>query len=78
MSLSKGKEVSGRSKLKGLYPLLQSENLIMVGGRLDNAQISENQNHPIVLLATHKITKNHEKKFFNVIMSRYLDDNYNL
>jgi len=57
MSLSNGKEVSGRSKLKGLYPLLQSENLILVGGRLDNAQIAENQKHPIVLPTTHKITR---------------------
>jgi len=57
ISLSKNKEVSGRSKLKGLHPMLQSENLILVGGRLDNAQIAENQRHPIVLPATHKITR---------------------
>ncbi|CAI6373534.1 unnamed protein product [Macrosiphum euphorbiae] len=57
ISLSKNKEVSGRSKLKGLHPMLQSENLILVGGRLANAQIAENQKHPIVLPATHKITR---------------------
>jgi len=56
-SLSKNKEVSGRRKLKGLHPMLQDENLILVGGRLDNAQIAENQKHPIVLPATHKITR---------------------
>ncbi|XP_025192662.1 uncharacterized protein LOC112592723 [Melanaphis sacchari] len=55
--LSKNKEVSRRSKLKGLYPLLQGENLILVGGRLDNAQIAENQKHLIVLPANHKITR---------------------
>ncbi|XP_060836320.1 uncharacterized protein LOC132918983 [Rhopalosiphum padi] len=56
-ALSSSKEVSGRSKLKGLHPLLQSDNLIRVGGRLENAQITENQKHPIVLPAAHKITR---------------------
>ncbi|CAI6343975.1 unnamed protein product [Macrosiphum euphorbiae] len=75
ISLSKNKEVSGRSKLKGLHPMRQSENLILVGGRLANSQIAENQKHPIVLPATHKITRQ-----INIInnIHTFLNDNKNI
>lgn len=56
-ALKNGKEVSSRSKIKGLYPMLQENGLILVGGRLTNALISENQKHPIVLPSNHKITR---------------------
>lgn len=31
--------------------------MILVGGRLINAEIDEEQKHPIILLAKHKVTR---------------------
>lgn len=56
-ALKKGKEVSRSSKLKCLYPALGKDNMILVGGRLNNAEISEEQKHPIILPANHKVTR---------------------
>lgn len=45
--LENGKEVSRGNKLKGLYPFI-SNGLLLVGGRLINANISDCPKHPIV------------------------------
>lgn len=55
--LKKRKEVSKGSKLKCLYPVLRKDDLILVGGRLNNAEIPEEQKHPIMLPANHKVTR---------------------
>jgi len=56
-ALKAGKEVSRSSKLKCFYPLLRDDNLILVGGRLNNAEIAEKQKDPIILPSNHKITR---------------------
>jgi len=56
-ALKIGKEVSRSSKLKSLYPLLRNDNLILVGGRLNNAEIAEEQRHPMILPSNHKVTR---------------------
>lgn len=55
VALTEKKEKSHSSKLKALNPLLR-HNLIIVGGRLAYADISEEQKRPIVLPSNHKIT----------------------
>jgi len=56
--MHKQKEIPKCSKLKGLCPLLRKDGLIIVvGGRLENAELGEKQKHPIVVPAKHKITR---------------------
>lgn len=66
--LSKGKMVPSNSKLKSLAPFLDNDDLIRVGGRLQNSSLGFDQKHPILLPANHKLTKLlieniHEKTF---------------
>jgi len=56
LSLEKGKEVPRNSKLRSLNPFLR-DGLILVGGRLENANMTDNHKHPVVLPAAHKITR---------------------
>lgn len=56
MALNKQKEIGHNSKLKALNPLMKNK-LIVVGGRLENADISEEQKRPIILPANHRITR---------------------
>jgi len=56
-ALKIGKEDSRSSKLKSLYPLLRDDNLILVGGRLSNAEIDKEQRHPMILPSNHKVTR---------------------
>ncbi|XP_060864269.1 uncharacterized protein LOC132940554 [Metopolophium dirhodum] len=57
LTMRKQREIPKCIKLKGLRPLLQKDGLIVVGGRLENADLDENQIHPNVLPAKHKITR---------------------
>jgi len=50
------KDISPRSKLKSLAPFMRN-GLILVGGRLSNSDLTEEQKYPIVLPYQHKITK---------------------
>ncbi|XP_060860198.1 uncharacterized protein LOC132937394 [Metopolophium dirhodum] len=54
--MRKQREIPKCSKLKGLRPLLRKDSLIVVRGRLENTHLDENQIHPIVLPAKHKIS----------------------
>ncbi|XP_049877966.1 uncharacterized protein LOC126375152 isoform X1 [Pectinophora gossypiella] len=54
-SLQLQKEVSG--SLKSLHPFLDNENLLRVGGRLHNSDISYAQKHPIILVKGSIITE---------------------
>ncbi|XP_050066248.1 uncharacterized protein LOC114132630 [Aphis gossypii] len=55
-SLEKGQEVSKNSKLRSLNPFLRDD-LILVGGRLENSDMVEERKHPVVLPAAHKVTR---------------------
>ncbi|XP_060869420.1 uncharacterized protein LOC132944179 [Metopolophium dirhodum] len=55
-SLERGQEVPRNSMLRSLNPFLR-DGLILVGGRLENSDIADGQKHPIVLPASHKITR---------------------
>lgn len=55
MALANSEEVTRTSKLKSLYPFMQS-GMILVRGRLQNSDISYSQKHPIVLPANHRVT----------------------
>jgi len=54
--MKEDKEISRNSALKTLSPFL-SKNLILVGGRLVHADLTEAQRHPIVVPYHHTITK---------------------
>lgn len=47
--IKKKGSVSKKSKLKALCPTIDSEGILRVGGRIENAQISENMRHPIII-----------------------------
>ncbi|XP_022180294.1 uncharacterized protein LOC111040631 [Myzus persicae] len=56
-SLKAGQLVHRGSCLKALSPFIDDQGLIRVGGRLNNAQISYNTKHPIVLSSRSYVTK---------------------
>ena len=47
--LSKGGDIPSRSSIKCLTPYVDSEGLVRVGGRLENAPLDYDCRHPIVL-----------------------------
>ncbi len=49
--LSKGEEISQQSSLKKLAPFVDGEGLIRVGGRLQSAELSEQEKHPLIIPA---------------------------
>ncbi|XP_008181657.1 uncharacterized protein LOC103309000 [Acyrthosiphon pisum] len=55
IALERGQEVPKNSKLRCLNPFIKN-GLILVGGRLQNSNITENRKHPIVLPSFHKVT----------------------
>lgn len=55
-ALKGGKEVARDSKLKSLYPYI-ANGILLVGGRLQNANLRSNQKHPIILPAKHRLTR---------------------
>lgn len=56
LALLKGMDIPYCSKLKSLRPYLKN-GLIVVGGRLENSDIPEQQKQPIILPSNHKITQ---------------------
>ncbi|XP_052855155.1 uncharacterized protein LOC128263918 [Drosophila gunungcola] len=66
--LSQGKPCPPKSKLISLGPILSSEGLLRVGGRLQNASLDYEAKHPILLPKDHPVTRAiivyyHEKYF---------------
>lgn len=55
-ALLAGREISCRSKLKSLQPKLK-QGLLVMDGRLKNADILQDQREPIILPADHRITR---------------------
>lgn len=47
--LRNGKEIPPKSKLNALAPILDAGGMIWVGGRLENANISYDERHPIIV-----------------------------
>lgn len=45
------------SKIAALYPFIDKNNLLRVGGRLRNANIDDDQKHPILLPKEHHLTR---------------------
>jgi len=56
-SLSQGKPFSQKSKLVSLRPILGSDGLLRMGGRLQNANLDYDTRHPILLPKDHPVTK---------------------
>lgn len=54
--LSKNKNIDNKSSLKTLNPFLDDNNIIRVGGRIDNSQLSYDSKHPILLPKTNHVT----------------------
>ncbi|XP_026462759.1 uncharacterized protein LOC113365404 [Ctenocephalides felis] len=44
------------SELKGLYPFIDSEGILRVGGRIDQSDLTFSHKHPIILPKGHRIT----------------------
>lgn len=55
-SIRENKPLESNSKLNALRPFLES-NILRVGGRLQNSNLSLNKKHPILLHQTHTLTK---------------------
>ncbi|GAA6084831.1 uncharacterized protein LOC113098256, partial [Tachysurus ichikawai] len=53
--LEKGEEISQQSALKKLSPFVDKEGLIRVGGRLQSAELSDQEKHPLVIPASHHV-----------------------
>ncbi|XP_059217641.1 uncharacterized protein LOC131994780 [Stomoxys calcitrans] len=49
ISLKRGSSIDRGSRIVGLHPFLDRRGILRVGGRLQNANMSFNQKHPIVL-----------------------------
>lgn len=55
--LKKKTEISSKSRLLTLNPFLDENGIMRVGGRLQNAMITFNNKHPIILPRTHEVTQ---------------------
>jgi len=55
-SITTSKEISKSSQLLSLTPFLDKDGLIRVGGRIEEAELSFDEKHPIVLPKNHRIT----------------------
>ena len=55
--LKGGKELPNKSKLVALYPFLDDQGILRVGGRLKNVNISDEARHPAVLPGSHHVTR---------------------
>ncbi|XP_055005215.1 uncharacterized protein LOC129407637 [Boleophthalmus pectinirostris] len=53
--LSEGKEISSHSPLEKLDPFIDSEGLLRVGGRLQTADLSELEKHPLIIPGSHHL-----------------------
>ena len=56
-ALKKQTPLTASSFLLALHPILDSDNLLRVGGRLRNSKLSFSQQHPLILPGKHPITK---------------------
>ena len=65
-ALQKGKQVSRKSQLLKLDPILQ-DGTLRVGGRLNKSAMPENVNNPAVLSNTYSYTK--EQDIADAVMS---------
>ncbi|XP_039312392.1 uncharacterized protein LOC120359326 [Solenopsis invicta] len=54
-SLASNQDLPRKNKLKSLSPFIDDNGLIRIGGRLRHARLSEEQKHPIVLPARHRL-----------------------
>lgn len=54
-SLTKKEEISHRSPLKKLDPFIDEEGLMRVGGRLQSADLTELEKHPLIIPANHHV-----------------------
>ncbi|XP_039304386.1 uncharacterized protein LOC113004841 [Solenopsis invicta] len=54
-SLASNQDLPRENKLKSLSPFIDDDGLIRIGGRLRHARLSEEQKHPIVLPARHRL-----------------------
>lgn len=64
--LHAGKDLSKDSKIKSLHPFIDGHGILRVGGRLQNSELTFEQQHPIILPQRHQVVTNlireaHEK-----------------
>lgn len=55
-NLRTNKQVDKKSKILSLNPFLDKHGLLRVGGRIKNANISEDMKHPIIIPHSHQLT----------------------
>ena len=53
--LKMGKDLPRQNSLRRLHPFLDKQNILRVGGRLDNAEVSYDVKHPILLPREHSV-----------------------
>lgn len=56
-NLRKGMEVSSNSKIRSLFPFLDGDGTLRVGGRLQNSDQPYHMQHPIILPKIHRYTQ---------------------
>lgn len=56
-SLKNNLQVESKSKLVSLYPFLDVDGLIRVGGRIRHAPLEYSRKHPVILPSKHYLTK---------------------
>lgn len=67
-SLLKDNQLNSKSKLLALSPFLDSDKLIRVGGRINASTSPYDRRHPILLHASHRLTKLYFEKVHKEIM----------
>ena len=56
-SLKLGEKIDAKSRLIPLNPFIDNQGILRVGGRLTHSELPEEQKHPILLPASHHITR---------------------
>uniref|UniRef100_A0A182PX65 DUF1758 domain-containing protein n=1 Tax=Anopheles epiroticus TaxID=199890 RepID=A0A182PX65_9DIPT len=67
VNLKEGKQVSRKSPLRALKPVMGKDNIMRVGGRLSNADITEEQKHPIIIPGKHRLAELIASKYHEIL-----------
>jgi hypothetical protein len=83
--IKKGEKLPKGSVITKLSPMIDSNGLVRVGGRLERAQLTVEERHPIILPGSHNITTlivkhyhhevKHQGRHFTIVDNRRILDN---
>lgn len=65
--IKQGQQVVRKSPLRAIRPILDKDNVMRVGGRLSNADIKDEQKHPVIIPGKHRIAELIADKYHKIL-----------